>query len=196
MQLKTLDATIKSDGPKVDATITTETIDRDGEVIISQGMDATEFEKNPVVFYNHDYAQPIGKISELRRSEGKIDATIEFAQKPDDYEGSYFPEFVESLVEQGIVKGISIGFVPSPGGVRKASDKDRKDYGEEVRQVYSKWKLLEVSVAPLPANSTALVTAVQKGAVDIDGAKKWLDYQPSATTVYISLPKRGRLSSI
>ena len=194
---KTLSANIeKAAGVKVEATITTETIDRDGEVLISQGMDATEYELNPVVFYNHDYAQPIVRISEIRRGKGKIDATIEFAQRPDGFEGSYFPEFVESLVDQGIVKGISVGFVPIAGGVRKASQKDREDYGDSVRQVYSKWKLLEVSVAPLPANATALVSAVRKGLVDKDDAVRWLDFDANRRVIEISVPTRGRLSTI
>jgi len=86
MQRKTLNASVSKAGPKIEATISTETIDRDGEVLIAQGMDATEFNANPVVFYNHDYAQPIGRVTDLRRSEKKIDATIEFAQRPEGFE--------------------------------------------------------------------------------------------------------------
>jgi HK97 family phage prohead protease len=197
MLKKTLEASVsKGEGIKVEATITTETIDRDGEVLISQGMDASEYEKNPVVFYNHDYAQPIGKIIDLRRSTGKIDASIEFAQRPEGFNGSYFPEFVESLVDQGIVKGISVGFVPLPGGVRKASKEDSEKYGDTVRQVYSKWKLLEVSVAPLPANATALISAVRKGVVSLEDAERWLDFTLTARTIQIQVPRRGRLSTL
>ena len=197
MLKKTLEASVsKGEGIKVEATITTETIDRDGEVLISQGMDAGEYEKNPVVFYNHDYAQPIGKILDLRRSKGKIDASIEFAQRPEGFNGSYFPEFVESLVDQGIVKGISVGFVPLPGGVRKASKEDGEKDGDTVRQVYSKWKLLEVSVAPLPANATALISAVRKGVVSLEDAERWLDFTPTARTIQIQVPRRGLLSTL
>jgi HK97 family phage prohead protease len=202
MQTKTLTATLQKNAttPKIDATITTETIDRDGEVLVSQGMDASEYEKNPVVFYNHEYDQPIGKITSLRRGDRKIDATIEFAQRPDGFEGSYFPEFVESLVEQDIVKGISVGFVPLAGGVRKASAKDVEDYGDGVRQVFSKWKLLEVSVAPLPANATALVSAVRKGLVDGDDVRRWMDVDPEnlgpLEVIRVRVPNRGRLSTL
>jgi len=190
MNRKRLDMAVgKAAGVTVDATITTETIDRDGEVLIAQGMDATEFEANPVVFYNHDYGQPVGRITDLRRGSGKIDATIEFAQRPEGFQGSYFPEFVESLVEQGIVKGISVGFVPKPGGVRKASQKDREDYGDNVRQVFSKWKLLEVSVAPLPANGEALVNAVRKGLVCPKGASTFLGVE-ATPRVIVSVPRR------
>ena len=193
MQRKQLFARVeKSNGVKVDATISTETIDRDGEVLVAQGMDSGEFDKNPVVFYNHDYAQPVGKVTDLRRGKGKVDATIEFAKRPDDFEGAYFPEFVESLVEQGVVKGISVGFIPQPGGVRKASQKDREDYGDSVRQVFSKWKLLEVSVAPLPANSTALVSAIRKGAVDPAQVDRWLTTD-SRRRIFVNMPKVPRL---
>lgn len=190
MNRKRLDIAIEKAGVKVDATITTESIDRDGEVLIAQGMDSTEFEANPVVFYNHDYEQPVGRITDLRRGKGFIDATIEFAKRPEGFQGSYFPEFVESLVEQGIVKGISVGFVPKPGGVRKASNKDREDYGDQVRQVYSKWKLLEVSVAPLPANGEALVNAVRKGLVCRKGASDFLGVAVPARVV-VTVPQRA-----
>lgn len=194
MLKKQLDATLKSSGSKVEATITTESMDRDGEVVISQGMNSTEFELNPIVFYNHDYDQPIGKISELRRGDGKIDATINFAQRPEGFEGSYFPEFVESLVDQGIVKGISIGFAPLEGGVRRASKEDNERYGQGVRQVYSKWKLMEVSVAPLPANPTALVSAVNKGICSQDDISKWLGVSAQTRYISINVPANGALS--
>jgi len=200
MQTKTLDASLESDGIKVDAVISTESIDRDGEVLIAQGMDSSEYDSNPVVFYNHDYAQPIGQVTNLRRGKDKVEATIKFAKRPDNFQGSYFPEFVESLVQQGIVKGISVGFVPKPGGVRKASAKDRESYGDDVQQVYSQWKLLEVSVAPLPANGRALVSAVRKGLVCKDDAKKWIGCEISKKQVIeIQVPAKGlmdRLSSI
>jgi len=193
MQTKTLDASLESDGIKVDAVISTESIDRDGEVLIAQGMDSSEYDDNPVVFYNHDYAQPIGQVTNLRRGKDKVEATIKFAKRPDDFQGSYFPEFVESLVQQGIVKGISVGFVPKPGGVRKASAKDRESYGDDVQQVYSQWKLLEVSVAPLPANGRALVSAVRKGLVDQAEAKKWIGCEASSAkhVIEVQVPKRG-----
>jgi len=199
MRKKVLTTEIEdTQGSGVDAVISTESIDRDGEVLVSAGMDTTEFDHNPIVFYNHDYAQPVGKVINIRRGKNQIDATIEFAKRPDDFNGSYFPEFVKSLVQQGIVKGVSVGFVPKPGGVRKASKKDREDYGEDVRQVFSKWKLLEVSIAPLPANGQALVTAINKGAVSSHDARRWLGYSPEKTIV-VEVPRHGiadRLSTL
>jgi ribosomal protein L11 len=42
-----------------------------------------------------------------------------------------------------------------------------------VRRVYSKWKLLEVSVVSVPANQDALITAVQKGYVTRTAAERF-----------------------
>tara|TARA_R110002012_G_scaffold24413_5_gene81575 strand:+ start:3722 stop:4324 length:603 start_codon:yes stop_codon:yes gene_type:complete len=197
MKTKTLQADLESDGIKVDAVISTETIDRDGEVLIAQGMDSSEYDSNPVVFYNHDYAQPVGQVTSLRRGKNRVDATIEFAKRPEGFQGSYFPEFVESLVDQGIVKGISVGFVPKQGGVRKASKADKDNYGDEVSQVYSQWKLLEVSIAPLPANGTALVQAVRKGVVSREDAKKWMGTEVTEKTVIeINVPRIGLMDRV
>ena len=189
---KLLDTSVtEPTGEEIDAIITTETIDRDGEVLISQGMDSTDFDKNPVVFYNHDYAQPIGKVTDLRRSNGKVDATIEFAKRPDNYEGAFFPDFVKALIGQGIVKGISIGFMPKSNGTRKPTKKDKQDYGDDVRQVYSQWKLLEVSVAPLPANGTALVSAIKKGLVSQAEADQFLGKTKKKRVLEIAMPDEG-----
>lgn len=180
-------------GAEVDCVITTESIDRDGEVLISQGCDSTEFDKNPVVFYNHDYAMPIGKVIGMRRGSGKIDATIEFAERPEGYQGDFFPDFVKALVGQGIVKGISVGFMPKAGGTRKPTAKDKQTFGDDVKQVFSQWKLLEVSVAPLPANGTALISAVKKGVVSPTQVKNFLGSTPQVSKhlIEIELPDEG-----
>lgn len=186
---KLLDTNMTPTGEVIDACITTETIDRDGEVLISHGMDTTEFDKNPVVFYNHDYAQPVGRVVDIRRGASKIDATIEFAKRPDDFQGDFFPDFVKALVGQGIVKGISVGFMPKSNGVRKPSKKDKSQYGDDVTRVYSQWKLLEVSVAPLPANGDALVSAIKKGLVSPNAAQKWLGTEvPKKHVINIEMP--------
>ena len=161
---KAMPAEVTKTGRGFTAVITTAALDRDGEVVIPQGMDATEYERNPVLFWGHDYNLPVGKCVGLTRGDRQIVGDFELAARPDGFEGSYFPEFVASLIAQDVVKGVSIGYVPAEGGTRRATVDDRKRYGD-VHTVYSKWKLLEVSVAPLQANPEALITAVSKGAV-------------------------------
>lgn len=179
MQLKRLNATVEATSDKgIMAKITTDSIDRDGEVLVPQGMNAKEFEDNPILFWNHDYAIPVGNVSALDRGDNEVYGTLTFAQRPEDMKGEFFPEVAEALVKQGVVKGVSVGFVPEDGGVRSATGKDRAKYGKNVKRIYNRWKLLEVSIAPLPANQDALIEAVGKGLLTPIQCKSWFGVDP------------------
>ena len=186
---KALTAELKGTAKGFAAVITAETLDRDGEVLIPQGMNSVEFEKNPTLFWNHDYAQPVGRCNGLKRKESTIVGDFTFAQRPDGYSGEFFPEVAAALVGQGIVNAVSVGYVPEEGGVRRATEIDRKKYGDRVHTVYSRWKLLEVSLAPLQANPDALITAVKKGMMSPVAAKKWFGIDaPKRTVVTVCVP--------
>ena len=194
MQRKTLDTTVEEDGKhRIVAKLTTSSIDRDGEVLIPQGMNSKEFEKNPILFYHHNYETPIGTVKNLRREDEAVYGELNFAKRPEKFEGDFFPEFVEALVRQGIVKGVSVGFIPETNGARMASKADRKRYGHGIKRVYNKWKLLEVSVAPLPANQDALVQAVDKGLVTRVQCKSFLGVDLPALVPRVRLRRRIRL---
>ena len=189
LQRKALSAELSSTAKGFTAVITAETLDRDGEVLIPAGMNSKEFEQNPTLFWNHDYAEPVGTTTKLIREAKSISAEFVFAKRPEGYSGEFFPEVAAALVGQGIVRAVSVGYVPEDGGVRRANDVDRKKYGDSVKTIYSRWKLLEVSLAPLQANPAALITAVKKGIVSPAGAKRWFGVEaPSRTVVSISIP--------
>jgi hypothetical protein len=82
--------------------------------------------------------------------------------------------------------------VPEEGGVRMATDIDRKKYGGSVSRIFSRWKLLEVSLAPLQANPEALITAVKKGLCSPVGAKRWFGIEvPKRIVVTVDVPARS-----
>ena len=196
---KTCNATFKAIGDgltKFTAIITTHAIDRDQDVVIPSGMNSKEYEANPVLLYSHDPKQPIGIMKTMRRGEASIDADFELVPRPDTHVGEWLPDTVGALMKFGALRGVSIGYMPVDGGVRRASKEDAVKYGTGVKQVYSKWKLLEVSVAPLPANATALISAVRKGVVSLEDAERWLDFTLTARTIQIQVPRRGRLSTL
>lgn len=189
MKRKALKAEMTGTAKGFTAVITAETLDRDGEVLIPSGMNSKEFEQNPTLFWNHDYSEPVGTTVELKRRDKDIVGEFVFAKRPDGYSGEFFPEVAASLVGQGIVRSVSVGYVPEPNGIRKATDVDRKRYGDSVRTIYSRWKLLEVSLAPLQANPDALIIAVKKGICSPSAAKKWFGIEtPKRTVVTISIP--------
>ena len=189
MQRKKLNADFVPSAGGFTATITTASLDRDGEVVVPQGMNASEYETNPVLFWNHDYNLPVGKCVGLKRTATGIVGDFTLAERPADYEGTFFPDFVRAVIGQGVVKGISIGYVPEEGGTRRATPDDRKRYGDTVHTVFNRWRLLEISVAPLQANPDALVSAVRKGAVAADDAARWLGYvAPKRRQIVVPVP--------
>lgn len=169
MNSKNLQATIRKQAGKAStfvATITTDSVDRDGEVVVPGGMNSRDYERNPVLLYEHDVKQPIGKMLSMKRMERGIEAEFALAPRPDNHVGEWFPDTVASLLDFGALNTMSIGFLGIES--RPASKADHEKYGQGVRRVYGKWKLLEVSVVSVPANQDAIVTAVRKGLVTRD----------------------------
>jgi hypothetical protein len=149
--------------------ITTDSPDRDGEVVLPAGGDFTQFRKNPVVTFAHRYDElPIGRALWLKRDEQNgragILAKTQYATKPKDWGSApWLPSAVWALVQQGILKGKSIGFLPVE--VRPPSKQElsaRPDWAN-VRLIIAKWLLLEYAVAPVPSNPDALVQSIGKG---------------------------------
>lgn len=173
MNTKTLAASAVRTAKGFTATITTETIDRDGEVLVASGMNSKEFDRNPVVLWMHDHTLPVGKVTKIRRASGSISADVEFAPRPEGYIGEWFPDYIAGLVGAGVISAVSVGFMETDGGTRLPTKADIGKYGDGIRRVFSRWKLLELSVVSVPANADALISAVHKGLVTPDAAKRW-----------------------
>lgn len=176
MQHKTFTAEFKAaqtEGgeTKFTATITTAAIDRDSDVVMPSGMNSKEYEANPVLLYAHDPLKPIGRMIRMRRQDSAIDADFALVPRPDGHTGEWLPDTVGSLMRFGALKGVSIGYMPIDGGMRRATKADTDKYGVGCKQVYSKWKLLEISVVSIPSNQEALISAVSKGIVTAAGLK-------------------------
>ena len=155
---------VDGDARTFTAKITTSSVDRDGEVLIPQGMDAKDFSNNGTVFWNHDYQTlPLGRSLSMKRGDGFWEAKAWLVDRPPTLPAGqeWLPDTIHHLMLRKVIKGVSVGFIPIES--RPPSKGDIAKYGDEVRRVYSKWKLLEFSVVPLPANQDALITAVSKG---------------------------------
>jgi len=182
------------------AIITTDVVDRDGEVLIPQGCHTKEWEANPVLHLIHSMSDdpkaklPIGKGVGIRRGERHIEADFEFAPRPDYYEGDWLPDYARGLVESGCLAAVSVGANYMERGVRQANSVDRERYGPDCQRVISRWKLHEVSLVAVPANPEALVTAVHKGLVSRSAAKRYGNVDvpaPRRHVVRVSVPSVG-----
>jgi hypothetical protein len=164
----------------VAAIISTDAVDRDGEVLIPQGMNAKDYQLNPVGFFNHAWAEyggeakdklPVGQCVAIAKAADSISFKFIFAERPATYpqDQEWLPDTLLSLYQQGVMRAFSVGFMPVE--TRAATDKDLMTFGADCRRVVSKWKLFEVSCVPLPCNQEAVALAVSKKLITRDGAK-------------------------
>lgn len=203
---KTYDATVKADKAErtFSATISTQAIDRDNEVLLSRGLRASEFLKNPVVFWNHNYDVPIGKARKVMGEPDRVRAVAQMAERPNDHDGEWFPDTVLSLMDQGVIRGVSVGFQSIE--TRRPTAEDKAKFGDNVSTIHSKWNLLEFSVVSIPANAEALIDAVDKGILSTKSAKRYFDIpgdylderlkkRRRKVSLYVCLPPKPRLAA-
>jgi HK97 family phage prohead protease len=94
------------------------------------------FEKNPIILFNHDYNRPIGRATGLKSTENGLELTAKISKAAKD---------VAELVKDGVLGAFSVGF-----RVKDA------DYLEETDGLRIKdAELFEVSVVSVPCNQSA-----------------------------------------
>lgn len=154
-------ADIKTDGAKMCARVivSTETMDRERDILIAKGCDMSDHKRNPIVLLNHRKDWPgIAKAQDpdgsytVKAYEDRIEATNYFDQSSKLALQSF------RLVESGALKGVSPGFLTVPGSVHKVKAADGHP-----AFIYDKWKLVEITHCPIGMNPDALVVAVEKG---------------------------------
>lgn len=151
-------------GEKADvAWVTTDDIDREGEVVLPDGLDLTSYQTNPVVLWNHDGAAPIGKAQWIKRAGNGIKAKTVYASRPDTHVGEWLPDTIFSLVQQGVLKGRSIGFLPLEMVSPSQEHIKANPTWEKANAIITKSMLFEYSVVSIPCNGAALLEAVSKG---------------------------------
>lgn len=145
---------------ELEGIVATNDIDRDGEILDINGLDTTNYEKNPVIQPFHRYDMPpIGKATELRKEGGKLIAKMKFAVNENP-----LAKTIYELYKGGYMNAFSIGFIP----------KSIEPVGDNLKFVQS--EMLEFSAVPVPANANALVTAKEAG-IDIAVIKSLVEEQ-------------------
>ena len=120
------------------------TVDRYGDTIDPHGWDLSDFRNNPIALFGHDGMFPVGKWANVRVEKDQLLADLIPAQKGTS---ARIDEIV-SLVEQDILRTVSVGFKPIEYEPRKGGGIN-----------YKKQSLLECSVVGVPANPAALAVA-------------------------------------
>lgn len=154
--------------------ITTESVDRTGEVVVARGMDDSQFQGNPLVTLGHAYSlPPVGRSLWRRRvKDGDrvgIKAKTQYPPRPEAWPAgeTWAPDQILALIQSGLLNGKSIGFLPTKVHIPEKAEVQKNGWSEQVSLVIDEWLLLEYACVFLPANQDALVEAVSKGAVDL-----------------------------
>ncbi len=143
---------------KLSAVISTETVDRDGDVIEVGGWELDSYLSNPVVLFAHDPSQPpVGKAINVRADDGRLVADVQFA--PTEAGRQMF-----DLYEGGYMRAFSVGFLP------KEWEPLEKDGEKTGGRRFKQQELLEFSAVPVPANPEALTLAATKGIIKQEAA--------------------------
>lgn len=139
------------DATKINMILSTESVDRDQERVLTKGWVLKNYMKNPVVLWSHDRMRPaIGKMVSLDKAD-KLKGTVQFVDKTVDHFGWSIGE----KMKQGILSAGSVGFMP----IEYKFIEDPKD---EAYLEFMKQELYEFSIANVPANQEALAIGEAK----------------------------------
>ncbi len=131
-----------------DFVLSDETTDRMGDVVKADGWVLANFKKNPIALFGHNSSFPIGTWSNLRVEGGKLVGHLVLASRGTS---ARIDELL-SLIEQGILRAVSVGFIP----LKSEPIDDKRPY-DGLR--FLKQELLECSLVSVPANPAALQLA-------------------------------------
>lgn len=120
-----------------------ETLDRDNDVILASGWETDNWLKTGSLLYGHDASKlPVGTADNAEIKDNKLYLYSKLAKKGT----SEWHDTIRSLIDQNILKGVSVGF--------RAKEYDKNDKGG---LTFTKQELLEISLTPIPANANARV---------------------------------------
>lgn len=196
------------------STISTLAVDRDGEVVLPEGMDTTHFDLNPIVTFGHDYnSLPLGTGWVIPYPKS---APVEIRAKtiyPTEKANPFSAQVLE-YQREGFPLAKSIGFIPLKSvtpedknwvdavkswrerriesfemkGIKAGDRPDEPD----PNLIWEKWLLLEYSDVPIPSNPEAVNIAVSKGLLSADRASLYLPQNENAVDIAV---RQGLISA-
>jgi HK97 family phage prohead protease len=114
--------------------------DRAGDTISAEAWTKGglgNFEKNPIILFNHDYNKPIGRATGLKVTEHGLELKAKISKSA--------PDHVAQLVKEGILGAFSVGFRVKDADYLSETD------GLKIKDA----ELFEVSVVSVPCNQAA-----------------------------------------
>jgi len=133
--------------------------DRDGDVVSPVGIDLTNFNKNPIVLFNHNWDKPIGKTLSTEITPEGLQVVIRVFKNTDPA--------IFAAVKSGVLSTFSIGFIGKDGRYDEQTD----------TYYFTDIELYEISIVSIPANQDAIFEVIkspdcENGVCKLKGMKK------------------------
>lgn len=126
-------------------------VDRMCERLEPSGVDLEFFSKNAQLLAHHSYYHPVGQVESITPEEDGVKFRA-WIGDPEKAELTAMQKEIRSLVSQGILRTVSVGFIPKK--IRPPLFDDQGNMTEPL--VIEKWELLELSVVAVPCNQDSL----------------------------------------
>ena len=126
-----------------------ESKDRYGDVIQAEGWELANFKRNPIALFNHDSAFPIGRWQNIHVEGKRLVGKLKLAAQGTS---ARIDEIIR-LVEQDILRAVSVGFQPL----------EREALKDNSGVLFKRQELLETSLVSVPANPHAVQLARSLG---------------------------------
>lgn len=125
--------------------LTNDTLNSYGYRVLTEGVDISQYERNPILLYMHNRGQVIGVIKDLKRENGEITGELAFD------EATELSRQCKKQWEFGSLRMVSIGF-----NVIETSDAPEHILAGQRFPTVTKSQLHEVSLVDIGANNDAI----------------------------------------
>ena len=161
---------------RISFVLSTDEVDRHGDVISADGWKLESYRKNPVFLWAHDYARPvIGRALETWTDSHRLLSRVEFAPTP-------FAQEVAMLYGAGYQRGVSVGFKPL-----RFEERRNEKTGAIQGIRFLEQELLEASAVPVPANRNALRKALSEAPLVGEYLRRANPEEPSVEAMWPAL---------
>ncbi|MAJ54320.1 MAG: hypothetical protein CME51_09930 [Halieaceae bacterium] len=150
------------DGIYICGMASTADFDRAGDTISAEAWTKgglNNFEKNPIILFNHDYNKPIGRATGLKVTESGLELKAKISKSA--------PDHVAQLVKEGILGAFSVGFRVKDADYLSETD------GLKIKDA----ELFEVSVVSVPCNQAATFSLAKS----FDSIEEYNDFKKTFT---------------